>query len=191
MLRLPESQSQLALELLKQPYSFDFMGLHDKALECEIEYAATDHIAKFLLELGKGFAFVGKQVPIKFNNTEYFIDLLFYHLKLHAYVVIELKATKFKPEHSGQLNFYLNLVDDFYKDKADNSSIGLLLCKSRDKLEAEYALKGIEKPIGVSEYELTKAIPDDLKGSLPSIEEIEQELVKPLPPSEKSADTTQ
>ena len=173
---LPSPQSHLAQELLKQPYNFDFLGLHDEALEREIEYAAVKNITSFLLELGKGFAFVGRQVPITLNDNEYFIDMLFYHLKLHAYVVVEFKATKFRPEHAGQLNFYLNLVDDKFKTENDSPSIGLLLCKTRDKLEAEYALKGIHKPIGISEYELTRAIPENLKSNLPSIEEIETTL---------------
>jgi predicted nuclease of restriction endonuclease-like (RecB) superfamily len=174
--RLPNPQSKLAHELLKQPYNFDFLGLHDDAHEREIEHASIEHITKFLLELGKGFAFVGRQIPIGLEESGYFMDMLFYHLKLHAYVVIEFKATKFKPEHAGQLNFYLNLVDDFYKMPEDNPTIGLLLCKSRNKFEAEYALKGIEKPIGISEYQLTRAIPENLKLNLPSIEEIEAEL---------------
>jgi len=174
--RLPAPQSMLAQELLKQPYNFDFLGLHDEAHEREIEHASIDHITKFLLELGKGFAFVGRQVPLTLQDSEYFIDMLFYHLKLHCFVVIEIKATKFKPEHTGQLNFYLNLVDDFYKTPEDKPTIGLLLCRSRNKFEADYALKGIEKPMGISEYELTKAIPENLKLNLPSIEEIEAEL---------------
>lgn len=173
---LPPPQSRLAHDLLKQPYNFDFLGLHDEAQEREIEYASVAHISKVLLELGKGFAFVGNQVPVMLQDNEYFIDMLFYHLKLHCYVVVELKATKFKPEHTGQLNFYLNLVDDFVKMPEDKPTIGLLLCKSRNKFEAEYALKGIDKPIGISEYELTKAIPENLKLSLPSIQEIEAEL---------------
>lgn len=182
-LQLPSPQSELAQEILKQPYNFDFLGLHDQALEREIEHAATKHITKFLLELGKGFAFVGRQVPLALNDKQYFIDMLFYNLKLRSYVVIEFKATDFKPEHAGQLNFYLNLVDDLYKSEHDQPSIGLLLCKSRDKFEAEYALKGINKPIGVSEYELTKAIPENLRSNLPSIQEIENEL-KDIEPDE-------
>lgn len=173
---LPPPQSLLAHDLLKQPYNLDFLGLHDQAQEREIEHASLAHISKVLIELGKGFAFVGNQVPISLQDNEYFIDMLFYHLKLHCYVVIELKATKFKPEHTGQLNFYLNLVDDFVKMPEDKPTIGLLLCKSRNRFEAEYALKGIDKPIGISEYELTKAIPDNLKSNLPSIQEIEAEL---------------
>ena len=174
--RLSLPQSTLAQELLKQPYNFDFLGLHDQAHEREIEHASIEHITQFLLELGKGFAFVGRQVPISLEDGEYFIDMLFYHLRLHAYVVVELKAAKFRPEHAGQLNFYLNLVDDFYKTPEDNPSIGLLLCKSRNKVEAEYALKGIEKPIGIAKYQLTKLIPEQLRASLPTIEEIELEL---------------
>lgn len=173
---LPPPQSHLAHDLLKQPYNLDFLGLHDQAQEREIEHASVEHISKVLRELGKGFAFVGNQVPIMLQDNEYFIDMLFYHLKLHCYVVVELKATKFKPEHTGQLNFYLNLVDDFVKMPEDKPTIGLLLCKSRNKFEAEYALKGIDKPIGISEYELTKAIPDNLKSNLPSIQELEAEL---------------
>ncbi len=185
--RLPSPQSQLAHELLKQPYNFDFLGLHDDAYEREIEHASVEHITKFLLEMGKGFAFVGRQVPICAEDSEYFIDMLFYHLKLHAYVVCEFKATKFKPDHAGQLNFYLNLVDDFYKTPKDNPSIGLLLCKSRSKFEAEYALKGIQKPIGISEYHLTRAIPENFKSNLPSVEEIEAELNEPeIKPADKA-----
>jgi predicted nuclease of restriction endonuclease-like (RecB) superfamily len=175
--RLPHPQSLFAQEILKNPYNFDFLGLHDDALEREIEYAAsTKHIVKFLLELGKGFAFVGTQVPVEVNEHEFFIDMLFYNLKLHCYFVIEIKATSFKPEHTGQLNFYLSAVDDLIKAPEDNPSIGLLLCKSRDKVIAEYSLKSIEKPIGVSEYKLIKSIPEKLQTSLPSIKEIEDEL---------------
>ncbi|KPJ67558.1 MAG: hypothetical protein AMJ43_04750 [Coxiella sp. DG_40] len=177
--RLPYPQSMLAQDILKSPYNLDCLALHDAAQEREIEHASIEHITKFLLEIGKGFSFVGRQVPIALQDEEYFIDILLYHLKLHSYCVVELKVTKFKPEHAGQLNFYLNLVDDFYKMPKDNPSIGLLLCKSRNKFTAEYALKGIEKPIGISEYQLTKAIPDKLKINLPTIEEIETELNEP------------
>lgn len=173
---LPEPQSSLAHAMLKDPYNFDFLGLHDEALERDIENASIQHITKFLLELGAGFSFVGKQVPITLEGEDYFIDMLFYHIKLHCFIVCELKATKFKPEHAGQLNFYLNLVDKVYKTEQDNPSIGILLCKSNNKVVAEYALKGIQKPIGVSEYQLTKALPEKLEGVLPSIEELETEL---------------
>ena len=173
--RLPAEQSSLAQEVLKSPYNFDFLGLHDDALEREIEHASITHITKFLLELGKGFAFVGSQYPIEIDGETYFLDMLFYHLKLRSFIVIEWKAVRFKPEHAGQLNFYLNLVDQSLKTEQDNPTIGLLLCKSRSKVIADYALKGIEKPIGVSEYQLTKAIPANLKSNLPSIEELEAE----------------
>ncbi len=176
LFRLPAPQSQLAHEMLKNPYNFTFLGLHDDALEREIEHASIQHITKFLLELGKGFAFVGRQVPLEVDNEQFFIDMLFYNLKLRCFVVVEIKAGKFKPEHAGQLNFYLSAVDVQWKQPQDNPTIGLLLCKSRSKIIAEYALKDIDKPIGISEYELTKAIPEDLKPSLPSIEEIEAEL---------------
>lgn len=176
--RLPAPQSGLAQEMIKSPYNFDFLGLHDEAHERQIEHASIQHIAKFMLELGKGFAFVGSQVPITINDEEFFIDMLFYNLKLRCFTVIEIKTTKFKPEHTGQLNFYLSAVDDLMRHPDDNPSIGMLLCKSRDKLIAEYALKSIEKPIGVSEYQLTRAIPEDLKKNFPTIEEIEEELNK-------------
>lgn len=176
--RLPEPQSHLAHELLKNPYNFDCLGLHDEAYEREIENASIKHVTKFLLELGKGFAFIGNQVPIEVSGNEYFIDMLFYHVKLHSYVVVEIKATSFKPEHAGQLNFYLSAVDDKFRTSDDNPSIGILLCKSKDKVIAEYALRGIERPIGVSEYWLTKAIPENLQTSLPTIQEIEAELSK-------------
>ena len=174
--RLPSPQSILAQELLKQPYNFDFLGLHDEAAERDIEHASIQHITKFMLELGKGFAFVGSQVPITIGEDEFFIDMLFYNLHLRCFTVVEFKATKFKPEHAGQLNFYLSAVDDLMKHGSDNPTIGLLLCKSRNKVVAEYALRGVQKPIGISEYDLTRAIPENFKNDLPSIEEIEAEL---------------
>lgn len=174
--RLPAPQSSLAQDMIKNPYNFDFLGLHDEAHEREIEHASIQHITKFMLELGKGFAFVGSQVPITINDDEFYIDMLFYNLRLRCFTVIEIKTTKFKPEHAGQLNFYLSAVDDLMKHPTDNPSIGILLCKSRDKLIAEYALKDIAKPIGVSEYQLTRAIPENLKTTLPTVEEIEAEL---------------
>jgi len=174
--RLSSPQSKLAQDMIKSPYNFDFLGLHDEAHEREIEHASIKHITKFMLELGKGFSFVGSQVPITIDDNEFFIDMLFYNLQLRCFTVIEIKTTKFKPEHTGQLNFYLSAVDDLMRHPVDNPSIGILLCKSRNKMVAEYALKGIEKPIGVSEYQLTRAIPDDLKTNLPTVEEIESEL---------------
>jgi predicted nuclease of restriction endonuclease-like (RecB) superfamily len=174
--KLPSPISQLAQDMMKNPFNFDFLGLHDKAQEREIEFASVQHITKFMLALGKGFAFVGNQVPIVIDEQEFFIDMLFYNYILRSFVICEIKATKFKPEHVGQLNFYLSAIDDKLRHKDDNPSIGLLLCKSRNKVIAEYALKSIEKPIGISEYELTKALPEKLQGIMPSIEEIEAEL---------------
>lgn len=152
LIRLPEPQSALAQDILKNPYNFDFMGLHDDAQEREIEHGSISHITKFLLELGKGFAFVGRQYPIVFREEEYFIDMLFYHLKLHSFVVIEYKCTRFRLEHAGQLNFYLNLVDDFIKTPQDNQTIGLLLCKSCDKFVAEYSLREVKRNNVFNQY---------------------------------------
>jgi predicted nuclease of restriction endonuclease-like (RecB) superfamily len=174
--RLPSPISRLAHDMVKNPYNFDFLGLHDKAHEREIEFASLNHITEFMLALGKGFAFVGQQIPIVIDEQEFFIDMLFYNYILRSFVVCEIKSTKFKPEHVGQLNFYLSAIDDKLRHKDDNLSIGLLLCKSRNKIVAEYALKNVEKPIGISEYELTKALPERLRGIMPSIEEIEAEL---------------
>jgi predicted nuclease of restriction endonuclease-like (RecB) superfamily len=173
---LPSQQSKLATEALKDPYNFDFIGLHDDALERAIEDELVKNITKFLLELGKGFAFLGKQYKIEVSETDYFIDLLFYHLDLRCYVVIELKAGKFKPEFAGKLNFYLSAVDSQLKRPEDNKTIGILLCKKKDRIEAEYALRDINKPMGISEYRLTDAIPENLKTKLPSIEELETKL---------------
>lgn len=173
---LPEKQSKLATEILKDPYNFDFISLHDEAIEREIEKELVTNITEFLIELGKGFAFVGKQFKIEVSETEYFIDLLFYHLELRCYVVIELKAGKFKPEYAGKLNFYLSAVDSQIKKESDSSSIGIILCKKKDKIEAEYALRDIKKPMGISEYILTQSIPENIKTQLPTIEELENEL---------------
>jgi predicted nuclease of restriction endonuclease-like (RecB) superfamily len=173
---LPSFQSDLAHQMLKDPYNFDFMTIHGKTYEREVETGLTAHIRDFLLELGQGFAFVGSQVPLTIDGREFSIDLLFYHTHLHCYVVIELKATDFKPEHTGQLGFYLAAADDLIKREGDNQTIGILLCKSKSKIIAEYALSSINAPIGISEYELSKAIPEEFISSLPSIEEIEAEL---------------
>lgn len=170
---LPKNQSDLAKNILKDPYKFDFLTIQDKAYEREIEAELITHIRDFLLELGQGFAFVGSQVPLTFDEQEFFIDLLFYNLNLRSYVVIEIKATKFRPEHTGQLGFYLAAVDDQLKKEHDNRTIGILLCKSKNKIVAEYALRNINAPIGVSEYIISKSLPKELKTSLPSIEEIE------------------
>lgn len=173
---LPSPQSELAQETMKDPYDFDFLGLEDDALEKEIETELTKHITSFLIELGKGFAFVGKQFHIKISEKDYYLDLLFYHLELRCYVVIELKAGIFKPEYAGKLNFYLSAVDSLIKRNDDNPTIGILLCKKKDKVEAEFALRDINKPIGISSYILTKAIPDEIKTNMPTIEQIENEL---------------
>jgi predicted nuclease of restriction endonuclease-like (RecB) superfamily len=173
---LPETSSDLAQQLLKDPYQFDFLTLTESYKERELENALVENITRFLLELGSGFAYVGKQVPITVGDKEYFIDLLFYHLKLRAYVVIELKATDFLPEYAGKLSFYLSAANDLLKHSSDNPTIGLLICKNKNNVIAEYALTNINHPIGVSEYELTRLFPEEFKSSLPSIEEIENEL---------------
>lgn len=173
---LPAPQSELAHNLLKDPYKFDFLGIGQESQEKEIENALVAHIKKFLLELGAGFAFVGQQYHIDIGGEDFYIDLLFYHIRLKCYVVIELKAQKFKPEFAGKLNFYLSVVDDILRDKIDNPTIGILLCKNKNNVLAEYALKDINKPIGISEYNLTKAIPEEIRTSLPTIEQLEEEL---------------
>lgn len=173
---LPAPDSDLARNTLKDPYIFDFLGVAKEADEREIESAIVQHITRFLLELGAGFAYVGRQVHLEIGGDDFFIDLLFYHLKLHCYVVIELKAGAFKPEHAGQLGFYLTAVDAQIKSEQDNPTIGLLLCKTQNRVVAEYALRDSNKPIGVAEYQLVAALPDELQTSLPSIEQIEREL---------------
>lgn len=176
-LTLPKPQSDLARESLKDPYRFDFLGLSREAGERAIENALVKHVTEFLLELGAGFAFVGRQVVLDVGGDEFFIDLLFYHLKLRCYVVIELKGGKFKPEHLGQLSFYLTAVDEQVKHPQDNPTIGLLLCKSQNKVVAEYALRQNNQPLGVAEYKLIESLPPELATDLPSIEQIEQELM--------------
>ena len=175
---LPKPQSDLAHEMLKNPYNFDFLSVSSEAHEREIEKGLTKHIRDFLLELGSGFSFVGTQVPLEVDGEEFFIDILFYHLRLRSFVVCEIKAKKFKPADLGQLSFYLAAVDAKLKHKDDSPSIGILLCETRSKIIAEYALKKINAPIGVSEYTLSKSLPKDLKTALPTIEEIETELSK-------------
>lgn len=174
--QLPALQSDLANEMLKDPYNFDFLTIQGKAHERAIEDALVTHIRDFLIELGQGFAFVGSQVPLTFDDQEFFVDLLFYHLHLRAFVVVELKAGKFKPEHTGQLGFYMAAVDDLMRKEGDNQTIGIILCKSKHKVVAEYALRNMNAPIGISEYTLAKALPKELKTSLPTVEEIEAEL---------------
>lgn len=173
---LPQPESDLARESLKDPYRFDFLNLTDEAQEREIESALVKHVTSFLLELGAGFAFVGRQVVLDVGGDEFKIDLLFYHLKLRCYVVIELKAGKFKPEHLGQLSFYLTAVDRQVKHPQDGPTIGLLLCKSKNKVVAEYALGDKAQPMGIAEYKLVESLPAELQTSLPSIEQIEREL---------------
>lgn len=177
---LPIEESKIAIQTLKDPYNFDFLGLQQDALEREIEIEITKNIRDFLLELGKGFAFLGNQYKIEISENDYFINLLFYHLDLRSFIVIELKAGKFKPEHAGKLNFYLSAVDSQLKRAGDNPTIGILLCKKKDRIEAEYALRDINKPMGISEYRLTEAIPAELKTKLPSIQELENELTEKL-----------
>jgi len=178
--RLAQRQAGLATQILKDPYHFDFLGLGAEAHERDIENALIRHITRFLLELGFGFAFVGRQFRLEVGEDEFFIDLLFYHTRLKCYVVVELKANAFKPEHAGQLNFYLSAVDSQIKESDDAPTIGLLLCRSQNRLVAEYALSGIDKPIGVAEYQLVRALPEPLDTNLPSIEDIEAELARNL-----------
>ncbi|ABE52141.1 PDDEXK nuclease domain-containing protein [Methanococcoides burtonii] len=173
---LPEPQSDLAIETLKDPYNFDFLTLTEKHNEKELEDALINHVTHFLLELGAGFSYLGKQYKLEVSGDEFFIDLLFYHVKLHCYVVVELKAVKFKPEFAGKLNFYISAVDEILKSEQDDTTIGILICKSKNDTVVEYSLKDVHKPIGVSEYIITKNLPDEFKSSLPSIEEIEAEL---------------
>jgi len=177
---LPADQSELVKELFKDPYKFDFFNLTEEAKEKDLENALIDHIMKFMLEMGKGFSFVGKQVLINNNGKDYYIDLLLYHLKLHCYVALELKIGDFKPEYAGKMNFYLSTIDSNYKSEQDASSIGLILCKNKDRITVEYALKDVNKPIGVAAYQITHAIPNNLQGQLPSIEDLEKELKKEI-----------
>lgn len=173
---LPKPQSDLANEILKDPYNFDFLTLTEDYKERELENALIDNVSSFLLELGSGFAFIGKQKHIQVGERDFYIDLLFYHTQMHCYVVIELKTVDFEPEFAGKLNFYLKAVDMEIKSDKDEPTIGILLCKGKDKTLVEYALSDIHKPMGVSEYELTHILPKELESSLPSIEEIEEEL---------------
>ena len=174
--QLPKPQSDLANYLMKDPYIFDMMGQTDKMAERDIEKQLVSHITKYLLEMGSGFAFVAQQKHFEVGDSDFYADLILYNIQLHAYVVIELKATPFKPEYMGQLNFYINVVDDTLRGEHDNNTIGLLLCNGGDKVVAQYALSGYDQPIGVSDYQLSKAIPENLKSALPTVEEVEEEL---------------
>ena len=176
--RLPKPQSDLANYLMKDPYIFDMMGQTDKMAERDIERQLVWHITKYLLEMGSGFAFVAQQKHFEVGDSDFYADLILYNIQLHAYVVIELKVTPFKPEYMGQLNFYINVVDDTLRGEHDNKTIGLLLCNGGDKVVAQYALSGYDQPIGVSDYQLSKAIPENLKSALPTVEEVEEELSK-------------
>jgi predicted nuclease of restriction endonuclease-like (RecB) superfamily len=173
---LPEPQSDLANQILKDPYNFDFLTLTENYREKELEDALTTNITKFLLELGQGFAYIGRQVPVKTGETERFIDLLFYHLELRCFVVIELKAGKFEAEHVGKLGLYISAINHQKKKETDGPTIGMIICKTKDSIEVQYSLEVVNQPIGVSEYQLAKLLPDNLKSSLPSIEELEEQL---------------
>ncbi|MGD0297456.1 MAG: PDDEXK nuclease domain-containing protein [Bryobacteraceae bacterium] len=173
---LPSPQSDLAQEVTKDPYNFDFLTLGKEAHERDLERGLLDHLRQFLLELGVGFAFVGSQYRLTVGNEEFFIDLLFYHLKLRAFVVVDLKMRAFEPEFAGKMNFYLSAVNDLLRHPDDQPSIGIILCKTRERFVAEYALRDINKPIGISEYRLAESLPEKLQGSLPTIEELENEL---------------
>jgi predicted nuclease of restriction endonuclease-like (RecB) superfamily len=177
-LTLPTPESDMAAQMFKDPYLFDFIGTADPRREREVEQALVDHVQKFLLELGAGFAFVGRQVHLEFSSTDYYLDLLFYHLTLRRFVVVELKAVPFEPEFVGKLNMYMSAVDDLLRHADDKPTIGLLLCKGKDRIIAEYALRGQAQPIGVADWkqQLTETLPAELKGCLPSVEEIEVEL---------------
>lgn len=175
---LPALTADMAQEVVKDPYWFDFVSVSQKARERDIEKQLVTHITQFLLELGKGFAFVGEQYCLNLNNKEYFCDLLFYHIPLRAYVVIELKNGNFKPEHLGQLNFYQNLINNTLRGEYDNPTIGMLFCRDKDRIEVEYALQNISSPIGVSEFNVKELLPDNLRSKLPTIEEVEEELNK-------------
>ena len=173
---LPQPQSDLAQQILKDPYNFDFLTLDKDARERDIERGLLDHLRQFLLELGSGFAFVGSQVPLEVGGEDYRLDLLFYHLKLRSFIVAEVKSGPFRSEYVGKLNFYLSAVDDLLRHPNDQPSIGLILCRSKEGIVVEYALRDIGKPMGIAEFRLTESLPDSLKSTLPSIEELESEL---------------
>jgi predicted nuclease of restriction endonuclease-like (RecB) superfamily len=175
---LPAPQSDLAQQTLKDPYTFDFMAMTAPYNERDVERQLTQHITQFLLELGKGFAFIGRQYHLEIAGNDYYIDLLFYHVTLKCYVVVELKNRRFIPEYAGKLNFYLSAVDSLLKRDDDQPTIGLLLCRDKNNIEVEFALRDLNKPMGVSEYTLVETLPDNLKGALPTVEEIEQDLMQ-------------
>ena len=178
--RLPAVHAELASGLLKDPYMFDFLTMEEHFHERELETGLLTHIEKFLLELGRGFAFVGRQYELTVSDRDYYLDLLFYHLQLRCFVVVDLKKGEFKPEYAGKMNFYCSAVDDLLRHEHDQPTLGLILCQTKDRIIAEYSLRDIEKPIGVADYELTRALPEKLASSLPSIESIEAELSQDL-----------
>ena len=184
---MPPAESDMAAQIFKDPYLFDFLGTADPRREAEVEQALITHVQRFLLDLGTGFAFVGRQVRLEVGNADYPIDLLFYHLRLRRYVVIELKARDFTPGDVGQLNFYLSAVDDLLRHPDDQPTIGLLLCRQKNRLVAEYALRGMDQSIAVAEWQtqLTESLPEDLRASLPSIKELEAELSSDLEPEDQ------
>jgi predicted nuclease of restriction endonuclease-like (RecB) superfamily len=171
---LPAPQSELAAQLLKDPYNFDFLSLGQDAHERDLERGLIAHLKKFLLELGAGFAFIGSQHHLEVNGKDYFLDLLFYHYRLHCFVVIDLKMTEFKPEYAGKMNFYLSAVDDLVRGPDDAPTIGMVLCKNRDRTDVEYALRGVTQPVGISSFELSNVLPSELEGVLPTVQQLEQ-----------------
>ncbi len=170
---LPAPQSELAAQILKDPYNFDFLSLGDEAHERDLERGLIAHLKNFLLELGAGFAFIGSQHHLEVNGKDYFLDLLFYHYRLHCFVVIDLKMTEFKPEYAGKMNFYLSAVDDLMRSPGDAPTIGIVLCKDRDRTDVEYALRGTTQPLGISSFDLSQALPAELEGSLPTVAQLE------------------
>jgi predicted nuclease of restriction endonuclease-like (RecB) superfamily len=180
---LPAPQSDLAQQLIKDPYNFDFLPLTSQAQERDLERGLLEHLRQFLIELGTGFAFVGSQVPLEVGGEDFKLDLLFYHLKIRCFCVIDLKMTPFKPEYAGKMNFYLSAVDDMLRHPDDQPSIGLILCKTKNRIIAEYALRNTATPMGISEFRHLETLPEQLKGTLPTIEEIESELGGPAEPS--------
>lgn len=173
---LPAPQSELAGQILKDPYNFEFLTTYDAAVERDLHKGLLEHLKDFMLELGVGFAFVGSNYHLEIGGKDFYLDLLFYHLRLRSFVVVELKTTEFKPEHAGKLNFYLSAADDLLKHSQDNPTIGILLCRDKNRVVVEYSLRNVHQPIGVAEYRLAKALPESLKGSLPTVEQLEAEL---------------
>lgn len=179
---LPAPQSELAQQILKDPYTFDFLSLGAEAQERDLERGLLEHVRSFLLELGKGFSLVGSQYHLEVGGQDYYLDLVFYHLKLRCFIIIDLKMGEFKPEDSGKMNFYLSAADDLLRYPTDQPTIGLVLCKSQNRVVAEYALRGLSQPIGVAEWQLTRALPAELRRSLPTTEELDAVLGLPVSP---------